>query len=135
MKKLLILILLGFLFIMCDRNDKDKIPQNEGYIVGFDPCSYQHNYKLGYAIITTNLKDTLMTYNLPDSIFIFPPEYFYNYFNSGYFPSKARYEFKIKFTYTIANKDQQVYNLCTTDINAADFINSVQVIMTSVTKY
>jgi hypothetical protein len=128
------ILFFSLLFIMCSRHENDN-PYKDGYIVGFEQCSYQHNYKLGYAIITTDLRDTLMTYNLPDSIFIFPPEYFYNYINSGYFPSKARYDFKIKFTYTIANKDQQVYNLCTTDINSADFNNSVQVIMTSVTKY
>jgi hypothetical protein len=75
-----------------------------------------------------------MTYNLPDSIFVFPPEYFYNYYNSGYFPSKARYEFKIKFTYTIASKDQEVYNLCTPDINDSDFNKAVHVILASVTK-
>lgn len=119
---------------MCTRNENDN-PQKEGYIVGFDQCSYQHNYNLGYAIITYDLKDTLMTYNLPDSIFIFPPEYFYNYVNSGYFPSKTRYEFKIKFTYSITDKDQLVYNLCTTDINASDFNNAEQVIITSMTKY
>jgi hypothetical protein len=118
---------------MCKRHESDNL-YKEGYVVGFEPCSYQHNYKLGFAIITSDLSDTLMTYNLPDSIFVFPPEYFYNYYNSGYFPSKARYEFKIKFTYTIANKDQQVYNLCTPDINESDFNKAVQVIMTSVAK-
>jgi hypothetical protein len=129
-----IILFLSLLFIMCSRHENDD-PYKYGYIVGFEPCSYQHNDKLGFAIITTDLRDTLMTYNLPDSIFVFPPEYFNNYYNSGYFPSKARYEFKIKFTYTIANKDQQVFNLCTADINSSDFNNSTQVILTSMTKY
>lgn len=34
-----------------------------------------------------------------------------------------------------ADKDQKVFNFCTTDINSSDFNNSVQVIITSVTKY
>ncbi len=120
---------------MCNRNDNnDNISPKEGYIVGFDPCSYQHNYKIGFAIITTDLKDTLITYNLPDSIYTFPPEYFNNYASTGYFPSKARYEFKIRFTYRIAAEDEKVYNLCTADINESDFYKAKQVIIETVLK-
>jgi hypothetical protein len=131
--KIKIVILLCLLLAMCSKHEDENILK-EGYIVGFDPCSFQHNYKLGLAIITKDLKDTLMTYNFPDTLFNFPSNYFSNYYNSGYFPSKARYEFDIKFAYTIADKDQKVYNLCTPDINQADFNNATQVIITSVTK-
>jgi len=132
--KYTLVLLVCLLLLNCERNNNDKISENEGYIVGFDPCAYQHHYKIGYAIITSDLKDTLMTYNLSDSIYSFPPEYFYNYFNTGYFPSTARYEFKIYFSYTVAEENEKVYNLCTTDINMADFKNAVQVIIKSVSK-
>ena len=126
-------LIICFLLFMCKGSVDDNLLK-EGYIVGFEPCSYQHHYKIGYAIITTNLKDTLMTYNLPDSIYTFPSEYFNNYVNTGYFPSNARYEFKIKFSCTIAKGDEIIYNLCTTDINRSEFYRAVQVIMSFVSK-
>lgn len=118
----------------CKRDNDTIVFYKEGYVVGFDQCSYQHNYDLGFAIITKNLSDTLMSYNFPDTVFTFPEMYFQNYVNSGYFPNSARFEFKIKFSYKIATKEELVFNLCTTDINASDFTKSVQVILMSVEK-
>jgi hypothetical protein len=130
----LCLLIFCLLLTFCKRDRETNVFYKEGYVVGFDQCSYQHNYNLGFAIITKDLSDTLMCYNFPDGIFRFPEAYFQNYINSGFFPSSARYEFKIKFSYTVATKEELIFNLCTTDINASDFTKSIQVILLSVEK-
>ena len=128
------LFLFCLLFAACNKND-DNLYQAEGYIVGFDPCTIRHNYDIGYVIISSNLKDTLLTYNFPDTIYNFPKEYFQNYVNSGYFPSTARYEFHIHITYSIAKEDESIYHLCATDINMSEFYKAIQVIIKIVSKY
>ena len=87
-------------------HDDNMFDEKRAYIVGFDPCTLNHNYKIGYVIITEDLKDTLITYrlsdgafNMPASIFLnpndtlykIPESYFENYRNSIYFPDSLRY--------------------------------------------
>ncbi|RPH25544.1 MAG: hypothetical protein EHM93_19925 [Bacteroidales bacterium] len=132
----------------CKKDDID-LKQAEGYIVGFDPCTINHHYRIGYVIITADLKDTLITYNLSDNtykmpasvmcstsdtIYKIPEGYFSNFRNSAYFPKSVQYEFKIKLVFTKANENEMVFNVCTHDINQADFNNAKQVIIKSATK-
>lgn len=146
--KLTLIILLSLLFIGCDKDDTE-LNYVEGYIVGFDPCTINHQYRIGYVIISKDFKDTLVTYNLSDNVFKMPasiisnssetlykiPEtYFQNYRNSAYFPESVRYEFKIMVSYTNANENEKVFNLCTTDFNYSDFNNAKQIIIKSAKK-
>ena len=91
-------------------NDDNPIKSAEGYIVGFDPCSDI----AGFVIITTDLKDTLATYNLSDSLYQFPDSYFAN--TGGVFPDSARFEFKIDFTYRFAKEEEVIYYACPANI-------------------
>jgi len=120
-------IVLSLLLIMtttygCKKDTNDLI-HTEGYIVGFDPCTINHHYSIGYVIITGDLKDTLITYNLSDDTYKMPasvisntsdtlyniPEgYFSNYRNSAYFPTSVSSRLKIKFTYRYAFKEEKV---------------------------
>ncbi|MDY0370669.1 MAG: hypothetical protein RBR10_12590 [Bacteroidales bacterium] len=147
-------IVLSLLLIMtttygCKKDTNDLI-HTEGYIVGFDPCTINHHYSIGYVIITGDLKDTLITYNLSDDTYKMPasvisntsdtlyniPEgYFSNYRNSAYFPTSVSSRLKIKFTYRYAFKEEKVINMCTSDINQADFNNAKQVIIKSASTY
>jgi hypothetical protein len=125
------------LFLSCKKED-NKLQHAEGYIVGFDPCTIRHHYDIGYVIFTTDLKDTLVTYNFPKNIFEFPDEYFINYMNSAYFPQSARYEFKVKISYTKATGNEKVIHECLTDFNYSDFFEQIvnnQIIIKSATKY
>jgi len=146
--KLTMMVLLGLLSIKCKKDDI-QLKQVDGYIVGFDPCTVNQHYKIGYVIISSDLADTLITYNLSDATFQMPasvmlspsdtlykiPElYFQNFRNSGYFPLTVHTEFKIKVAYAYATEEQKIYNLCTTDINQTDFNNALQVIIKSATK-
>jgi hypothetical protein len=83
-------------------NENTEI-KDTGYIVDYQPCSSSFG---GYYIISENLKDTLLTYNLLD-FYETPLD-----FGDGV---SHQYEYKIEFTYTIA-KDSD-YPLCTTFYN------------------
>jgi len=144
--------IIGITSFSCEK-EKDEIKQTEGYIVGFDPCTINHHYRIGYVIISTDLKDTLVTYNLSDNkyrmpssvinnlsdtLYKIPESYFQNFINSAYFPNIARYEFKIKVSYYKAKENEKIINICTTDINQVDFayqFDHNQVIIISATKY
>ncbi|MCK9421962.1 MAG: hypothetical protein M0Q38_05140 [Bacteroidales bacterium] len=143
--KLVMITLLGFLFIRCDKDDIE-LNHMEGYIVGFDPCTINHHYRIGYVIISKDLKDTLVTYNLSDNSFKMPASvllnssdtlykiselYFQNYKNSAYFPDSLRYKYGVKISYSFPNENEMVYQLCTTDII---FLNLIQIVTKSATK-
>jgi len=90
-----------------------------------------------YAIVSID------TFQMPASVMLSPSDtlykipklYFQNFRNSGYFPLMVHSEFKVKVSYSYATEEQKIYNLCTNDINQADFNNAHQVIIKSATKY
>ncbi|PKQ67920.1 hypothetical protein BZG01_06015 [Labilibaculum manganireducens] len=146
------LLILFCLFLIigvgCEKDD-EKSNYAEGYIVGFDPCTINHQYRIGYIFISTDLQDTLVTYNLSDpsykmpasvllnpsdTLYKIPESYFQNYRNSAYLPKAVRYEFKIKITYAYATNEEKKFNLCSTDFNYSDFNNAKQVIIKSAIK-
>lgn len=135
--KIVFSIFLCFIILTCERND-DKLLYAEAYIVGFDPCTIRNHYDVGYVLFTTDSKDTLVTYNFPNNIYSIPSEYFANYMSSAYFPQQARYEFKIKISYTKAMDNERVIHDCTTDFFFGDFSKQIlhnQIIIKSATKY
>ncbi|WP_445956397.1 hypothetical protein [Yeosuana sp.] len=145
---LALLFLTAFLFISCEKDDNNSTPsiKNTGYIVGFDPCTINQSYKIGYIIITEDLKDTLVTYNLSDdtykmpasvllnptdTLYKIPESYFQGYRNTPFFPESLRNAYPINFSYSITKEDEMIFYLCTTDIL---FLNFSQVIIKSATK-
>ena len=124
--------LLVFLILVGSCSKDDNIStEKRAYIVGFDPCTINHSYKIGYVIITKDLKDTLITYSLSDKQFKMPasillipndtlykiPEaYFNNYRNSIYFPDSLRYKYQVDIDYSFAKENEMVFYVCTTDI-------------------
>jgi hypothetical protein len=149
--KLAIVILIGLLSIKCEK-DNLNLKHAEGYIVGFNPCTINHHYRIGYVIISTDLKDTLITYNLSDASFKMPasimlnpsdtlykiPEsYFQNYRNSAYLPIETRFDYKVKVTYAYATEVEKIFHECSADFNQGDFSNQFlhnQVIIKSLSK-
>ncbi len=127
----------------CD-DDENNLKELDGYIVGFDPCTVNHHYRIGYVIVSTDLKDTLVTYNLSDQTFKMPasillqpsdtlykiPESYFNAESGYYFPESARNEFEVNVTYRYPKDDERINFICNIDI----FLNLEQIIVTSVTK-
>lgn len=136
------LLFLLFIVVSCDQQPDvaDISIQKEGYIVGFMNCGKiideekNTGYPVtnGYYIITSDLEDTLLTYNLPKHLFEFPADYFRHMGRS--FPESARYEYKIKIVYTIATGKELFYPLCTTEKPQSEFNNAYQVIIKSIEK-
>ncbi len=95
----------------------------EGYIIGFDQCTAgkQSFDGKGFVIVTNNFKDTLVTYNLPNSLYQFPPSHFANRKLSFLFPDSVRSKYKIRFAYRITDTSKFIYSLCTHDILEADY--------------
>ena len=132
-----IVALLSALAIAGCNKEREELSEFDGYIVGFVPCTVHHHYRIGYEIISSNLKDTLVTYNLSDEKFQIPAsvigssgETLYNVPESFFQTSTSRYALKIKGTYRFA-KDFEVPVLgCNDDLS----LNYKTVIFTSATK-
>jgi len=138
-------VLLFALGISGCKKEKEDLYDFDGYIVGFDPCSVIHHYRIGYVIISSDLKDTLLTYSLSDSKYKMPASVLGNsadtlykipesYINNGwggyYFQATSRYEFKIIGKYRYAKSDEISFQIC------SDFFppNYKRVIVTSASK-
>ncbi|HPQ35676.1 MAG TPA: hypothetical protein PK563_14380 [Tenuifilaceae bacterium] len=157
MKNIKILgILCGILILTafcCNENDdEEELLSAQGYIVGFDPCCVRHHYRLGYVIVSEDLIDTLVTYNLSDITYTMPasvvfnsntlyqiPEiYFQNFVSTAYFPDSLRYSYGVKVSYRMARENELVIKPCALDINWGDFAFQIinnQVIIRSAIKY
>lgn len=140
-----IVVLLSALAIVGCNKEKEELYEFDGYIVGFDPCSVIHHYRIGYVIISFDLKDTLLTYSLSDSkykmptsvlgnsadtLYKIPESYINNGWGSYYFQATSRYEFKIVGKYRYAKSDEISFQIC------SDFFppNYKRVIVTSASK-
>jgi len=137
------LIALVLYSISCTKEDNNLI-KNSGYIIGFDPCTINANYRIGYIIVTDDLADTLLTYNLSDTyhklpatvllnpldtLYKLPISNFENYKSSPFFENTLRYNYSINFTYSKAIDNELIFNLCTSDVIS---ITAPQVIIKSV---
>ena len=137
-----ILLASVLLCINCS-NDDDNLIENKGYIVGFDPCTVSASYRIGYLIITEDLKDTIVTYNLSDkthkipasvllrtsdTLYKLPESNFENFRSSPFFEDSLRFNYPINFSYYLAGENEMIFNLCTTDIIS---LNAPQVIIKS----
>ncbi len=144
MKYLYLFIFL--LVISCDKENEKLIKNSVGFIVGFDPCTINHQYRIGYIFISEDLKDTLVTYNISDETFKMPAnillnsndtiykiteEYFQNFRACPYFPISERYKYKVEISYSLAKENEMIYYLCTTDIL---FLNFKQIVVKSIKK-
>jgi hypothetical protein len=136
MTRYLFLGITSLLFLACTEKENPELQEAEGYIVGFDPCTINHHYRIGYVIISKDYLDTLVTYNLSDRVFTMPasvelkssnPLYtipedrFSGYRDSAYFPELYRNDYPIKISYRKALDHELIINLCTADINMGDF--------------
>ena len=117
--------------LSCSEDEVTKVRHTEGFIVGFDPCTINHQYRIGYVIISKDEQDTLVAYNLSDetfelpgsvlsneldTVYKIPEEYFQNYRNSTYFHDSLRYKYAVNISYRMAKENEKIYFVCTADI-------------------
>ena len=112
----MVVVPLFLLAVMSCTKLKDmNLPTNEGgvsqlivpvfYVVGYDVnCGVEIQDSTakarGYVLVSENLTDTLVAYNLPDSLFIFPADIMpKNIFGFNLFPQEYRFEYKVQMNY------------------------------------
>lgn len=134
------------LIISCEEDDPDPCTNlEEAYIIGYDPCggfypdttNWEYMKAGGYIVALTERDDTVATYNLPDTLYNFPIEYFDDRQYNCYFPRSQWDTYKINVTYKFASEDEKIVSGCTTDIATADFsiiTNNKQIIIQCVTR-
>lgn len=139
--------ILLFTAFSCDKED-NLMKYTEGYIVGYDPCSVlppiYESRKIGYVIISEDLRDTLLTYNLShastldpsivafnsDTLYVIPALHFNR--ECSFFTDSLRYKYGVKISYSIANENEMVFLACPTNIISIVYD---QIIIKSATKY
>jgi len=104
MKKLVLFIAALLVLYSCGKLETEPIQNIEGYIVAFDQCTAPSRVN-GFYIVSTNLKDTILTYNLPDSLFNIPRSYFQGWMQSPYLADSLRFKFKLNASYTFTKKE------------------------------
>lgn len=84
-------------------------------VIGFSNCGgldIESGWAYWYFLSTASLGDTVVTSSLPDTLFTFPPAYFYGYRESHcFFPDSAveNYDLKIRFDYVDKRDEETVY--------------------------
>lgn len=102
MKRISLFALVLFYASSC-REQTDVYPLAEGYVIGFDQCTVK-----GFVITANGGRDTLLTYNLPDSVTRFPAYAFTNALFSPLFPDSLRNKYRIAFSYRAAKDEEKV---------------------------
>ncbi len=128
----------------------------EGFIIGFDPCT-RHG---SHVLVTNDYKDTLVAYlhynsfinrldtiykfsgcfNIldTDTAYLFPDYYYYDYRSDFLFPDSVRSKYKIYLNYSIISEENKIPIVCTMDIYSAPFekcVKNRQIKINYATKY
>ena len=134
MKQIFLFLIAAFTIFGCK---KDKSPKcysetGKGRIIGYDPCAHfkQANrvYGAGFVIELdkTTSKDTVVTYQIPEGLFVFKPEYIDGSYSSYLFRPEVKDLFKINFKYKVAADNEKTTIVCPGNINTADFSAAVR---------
>jgi len=116
----LVFALLLLLLAGCRKNEVTPSQTQLAYIIGFHPCTAKSAQK-GFVLELTQTKDTVVTYNLPDSLYQFPKELFRDYQFYFLFSASERKKYPLLLTYRETSQSEKLYVTCTADINLADF--------------
>lgn len=109
--------LLGFGLTLVCCSEKSQSPCGtdlvEAYVIGFDQClaGLETNMGKGFLLATVT-GDTVMTYNLPDSVLSFPMELFENWWLSPFFPDAVQSQYRISVRYRLALQHELISAVC-----------------------
>ena len=112
----------------CSKKDPEPDCSQEGYIIGFDQntAGYTRDMGKGFVIAFTHSPDTVVTYNLPDTLYDFPPELFQAYQFTCFFPEAERKKYKIVLGYRYARKEEKTAVVGTHDKDEYEFSHFVR---------
>ncbi len=96
----------------------------KGYVVGIDQCSNK-----GFVLTILNPADTLVTYNLPDSLYHFPKDVNSDIYNNRtfdfLFPSAYLNKYPITYSYDVASPDQEIFPLCAGNVFTGHYTGTI----------
>ncbi len=129
MKQIFLFLIAVLLLLGCK---KDKSPKcysitGKGRIIGYDPCAHfvQANRVYGAGFVLeldkTTSKDTVVTYQIPEGLFTFKPEYIDGSYSSYLFRPAVQDLFKINFMYKVTADNEKTFIVCSGLVNTADF--------------
>ena len=116
-----------------------------GRIIGYDPCGYYTNPNkvngAGFVIEIDKgiLKDTVLTYQIPDGLFEFPViDYWSTVYGNFLFPSELQSRYRIKFNYKTATENEKMGYACLAIVNAGPIYAATkgnQILVFDIAKY
>jgi hypothetical protein len=110
------------------------------YVIGYDVnCGVEIQGETAkanqYVLVSENLKDTMLTNNLPDNLFTFPAEIMpQNIFGFNLFPEKYRYVYKIQMTYRPKTKEELIFCPGHALYPMLYYFEPTQIVITSISK-
>jgi hypothetical protein len=135
-----VMLILAGMIIACGKSDNDDIfLTGIYYVIGYDACSNvtineETGEAEGYYIVSPDLKDTLLTYNLPKDVFSFPATCFsQSWYTPHWFPDSFKNSFKMQISYRIASKEEAEFVVCPAIFLIQD-VNAKQIIIKSANK-
>lgn len=140
MFKLYLIFTFGVIALSCESSKEISDNYVEGRIVGFDPCNGGADATAegrGFVIALNSSSDTLVTYNLPINLFVFPKELFSGYLGNFLFPDSARNSYRIRFSYRYSTESEKVHPTCLDIIYLADYnkyVRGRQIVVENVSK-
>ncbi|MBK8712088.1 MAG: hypothetical protein IPL97_09485 [Niastella sp.] len=108
-----------------DKSSKCYSETGKGRIIGYHPCAdfVQANkiYGAGFVIELDKAtsKDTLVSFQIPEGLFSFKPEYIDGSYSSYLFKPEIQNLFKINFKYKIAGDNEKTNIICNGMVNTA----------------
>ncbi|MDR1200835.1 MAG: hypothetical protein LBL58_04265 [Tannerellaceae bacterium] len=132
-KYVLVLLLLSSIISSCsDDNDNsgEKALSAEVYVIGSHPCGETFLERDSivsdfYYLVTSNLKDTLVSGQFPEGIFHIPTDYFRTKKDAVAFSDECANTYKLKITYNYVTEENKTVLFCPAVINlATDFNNN-----------
>jgi len=128
--------------LLCSNCGSDSAPEKEqeeplvfknAFVVGFDQCAM---YK-GRILAIVEPKDTVITYNFPDSVYKFPDEYFSNYQFDCLFPGDVLGKFPVRVKYRPSKQEELTAHICFGDVYTArlsPLVKEKQVVIIAIEK-
>jgi hypothetical protein len=118
--------------LVCASCKKNKMPNcystaGKGRIIGYHPCANyiqaNRTYGAGFVVEIDKItsKDTIVTFQMPEEVFTFKPEYIDGSYSSYLFRPQVQDLFKINFTYKIAGDNEKTNIVCNGMINTAPY--------------
>lgn len=133
---------LGLIVFLCsncsddtptEKQQEEVLVVRNAFVVGFDQCAM---YK-GRILAIDEPRDTVITYNFPDSVYSFPDAYFSNYLFDCLFPAEVLKKFPVRVKYRPSKPEELSTHICFGDVYTArlsPLVKEKQVVVISIEK-